>query len=554
MRFSKDDLVSALRRDEFVPYFQPLVELRSSQVEAFEVLARWLNPSVGVIAPDDFIPSIEEHGLINDLTICLLRNTFVAACDVPDRITFSVNVSPAQLHDRRLPSMIAGMAAEAGFDLRRLTVELTESALLEDLTLAGGVAAELKTHGIKLALDDFGTGYSSLSHLQALPFDEIKVDSSFVRTMVQSRQSRKITSAVVSLGHSLGLRTVAEGVEEASQAELLIWHGCNLAQGWLYERAIPADRLKEVLSRQLHVSAQSQADAERKEKDHGLGNRPMDRASQLRAIYDGAPVGLCYVDTELRYVSLNQRLAEMHGISVEAHLGRKLSEVPGFPFEEVEPYLRRSLAGEAVSAVEINASTYDPGLAASTPATMLLSYQPAHDEAGEVVGVSISVADISAVRQSEQKLLTTAEALRDSEAQLRAIIDAAPSGIVVAEGPTGTIISANPRAEMIMGCDLSPGTSWSQVVRQAFDSEGFSLLPENMPLLRAVCHGESSKNVEIYHRRRDGSARWLSLSASPYYSEDGLLKGGVVVVQELDQPSPSAFQRSGCVDYEAPAA
>ena len=285
MRFSKDDLVCALERDELVPYFQPLVELRSSQVEAFEVLARWLSPDKGVVPPDDFIPSLEHHGMINDLTICLLRQTFLAARDVPQRITFSVNVSPAQLHDRRLPSIIAQMATEAEFDLRRLTVELTESALLEDLTLAGGVAAELKTHGIKLALDDFGTGYSSLLHLQALPFDEIKVDSSFVRTMVQSRQSRKITSAVVSLGHSLGLRTVAEGVEEASQAELLIWHGCNLAQGWLYERAVPADRLQEVLSRQLHVSSHSRSSSTKsREEDHGLGNRPMDRASQLRAI------------------------------------------------------------------------------------------------------------------------------------------------------------------------------------------------------------------------------------------------------------------------------
>ena len=553
MRFSKDDLLGAFQRDEFVPFYQPLVELRSSQVEAFEVLARWLHPVIGTIPPDEFIPALEQNGLINDLTVCLLRQTFVAAREVPERITFSVNVSPAQLHDARLPSIIAQMASEAEFNLRRLTVELTESALLEDLSLAGGVAAELKMHGIKLALDDFGTGYSSLLHLQALPFDEIKVDSSFVRTMVQSRQSRKITSAVVSLGHSLGLRTVAEGVEEASQAELLIWHGCNLAQGWLYERAVPAERLKEVLARQLHVSSRPHAStADGSGADHGLGNRPMDRGSQLRAIYDGAPVGLCFVDIELRYVSLNRRLAEMHGIPLEAHLGRKLSEVPGFPFDEVEPYLQRSLAGEAVAAVEIHSAASDPG-DDRRDGTTLVSFEPARDEAGEVIGVSISVADVSAAKESEHALHITAEALRDSESQLRAIIEATPSGVVVAEAPSGTVMFANPRAEEIMGCKLQKGTSWADVVRMTFDAEGFSLVPENMPLLRAIRQGETSKNVEIYHRRPDGSAKWLSLSASPYYSEDGALKGGVVIVDELDQPRISGFHRLATTQLEAPA-
>lgn len=552
MRFSKDDLLAAFQRDELVPFYQPLVELRSSQVEAFEVLARWLHPVVGTIPPDEFIPALEEHGLINDLTVCLLRQTFIAARDVPERITFSVNVSPAQLHDARLPSIIASMAEEAGFNLRRLTVELTESALLEDLSLAGGVAAELKTHGIKLALDDFGTGYSSLLHLQALPFDEIKVDSSFVRTMVQSRQSRKITSAVVSLGHSLGLRTVAEGVEEASQAELLIWHGCNLAQGWLYERAVPAERLKEVLARQLHTSTRLHSPVpESGQADHGLGSRPMDRGSQLRAIYDGAPVGLCFVDTELRYVSLNRRLAEMHGIPLEAHLGRKLSEVPGFPFEEVEPYLQRSLAGEAVDAVEIHASVNYRDDEAASAGTTLVSFEPARDEAGEVVGVSISVADVSAAKESEYALHVTSEALRDSESQLRAIIEATPTGVVVAESPSGTILFANPRAEEIMGCSLQKGTSWADVVRMTFDADGFSLVPENMPLLRALRHGESSKNVEIYHRRSDGTAKWLSLSASPYYSESGALKGGVVIVEALDEPRVSGFGRSTSAGIEA---
>jgi EAL domain-containing protein (putative c-di-GMP-specific phosphodiesterase class I) len=128
-----------------------------------------------------------------------------------------------QLHDRSLPKLLELMADEAEFELNRLTVELTESALVDDLDLAGKVAEDVKQMGIHLALDDFGTGYSSLLHLQSLPFDELKVDASFVRSMTQSRQSRKITAAVVSLGLSLGLQTVAEGIEDQSQANLLAW-------------------------------------------------------------------------------------------------------------------------------------------------------------------------------------------------------------------------------------------------------------------------------------------------------------------------------------------
>lgn len=127
-----------------------------------------------------------------------------------------------------MPDMLDRMADEQDFDLKRLTVELTETALVDDLDLAGAVAADFTRRGIRLALDDFGTGYSSLLHLQSLPFDELKLDISFVRSMVHSRQSRKITAAVVSLGLSFGLQTVAEGIEEQSQANLLAWQGCNL--------------------------------------------------------------------------------------------------------------------------------------------------------------------------------------------------------------------------------------------------------------------------------------------------------------------------------------
>src|ERR1700742_4730198 len=120
MAFTKEEIAKALQRDEFLPYFQPLVELRTGHVEGFEVLARWRHPVLGMVPPDHFIPVMEQNGLINRLTICLLRDTFRIAATVPSEIGFSVNVSPTQLHDRMLPTLLLGMAREADFDLRRL--------------------------------------------------------------------------------------------------------------------------------------------------------------------------------------------------------------------------------------------------------------------------------------------------------------------------------------------------------------------------------------------------------------------------------------------------
>ena len=153
------------------------------------------------------------------------------------------NLSPLQLRDPALPAMVAGVLAETGFPAARLELEVTESALVGDLALARGLLEQIKALGVKLALDDFGTGYSSLRHLQLLPFDKLKVDQSFVGAMTADKESAKIVSAVVGLGHSLGLSVVAEGVETEEVAALLRELGCDVGQGWLFGRPVPAHRI-----------------------------------------------------------------------------------------------------------------------------------------------------------------------------------------------------------------------------------------------------------------------------------------------------------------------
>jgi PAS domain S-box-containing protein len=525
MPFSEQHIRSALERGEFVPHFQPLVDLRSGAIHGFEILARWNHPKLGLIAPNQFIPVIERAGLINELSTTLLTQAFTAVRSLPENFGLSVNLSPAQLHDRSLPALVHRLADDSAFSLNRLTIELTESALVNDLKLAGAIAADLKALGIRLALDDFGTGFSSLLHLQSFPFDELKLDGSFVASVMHSRQSRRITSAVVGLGISLGLQTVAEGIEEQCQADLLARQGCSLGQGYLFGAAIPAEELAAALSRQYAgVGIAANAPSTPADLPFALDAHPVEPLSQLRAIYDAVPVGLAFLDCDLRYVNLNQHLAHMNGQSVQAHLGRSVAEVLPALYPEIESCLKRALAGESVRGFEVQRPRYAPD---DPPMTMLAFYSPVRDEAGEILGVSVSVVDVSAVKQQE-------EALHESEARLRAIFDAVPVGIVLVEASTGKVLNANPRSEQLLGFHFQPGMIWNTDGWNAFDSSERPIDPSRLPLARAMHQAETTEAEEIFLCRPDGSKLWLSLTAAPIRFENGELLGGVLVAQDID--------------------
>ena len=231
-------LRQAIVADELMSYFQPFVALGEERPIGFEMLARWSHPERGFVPPADFIPLAEETGLIVRMTEQLLRRACNAAASWPDHLILAVNVSPVQLRDRALPAMVAAALAESGLPSRRLEIELTETALVGNFELARDVLTELKELGVHLTLDDFGNGHSSLRHLQMLPFDKIKVDSSFVRNMHCSPESGKIVAAVIALGRSLGLLTVAEGIEDAATAVALRDMGCHIGQGWLFGQPV----------------------------------------------------------------------------------------------------------------------------------------------------------------------------------------------------------------------------------------------------------------------------------------------------------------------------
>jgi PAS domain S-box-containing protein len=316
-------------------------------------------------------------------------------------VTLAVNVSPVQLRDANLPKLVRNLLDEANYPSERLTIEVTETALLSNLDQARKVAGELKVMGCKLSLDDFGTGYSSLHHLRSLPFDELKIDRSFVASMSSQRESRKIVAAIVSLGRSLGLATVAEGIEDVSHAGMLTWLGCEVGQGWLYGRPMPAERLREAYDAGPAMAMTEVAGSGPDPLAYSLEAMPEQRLAQLQAIYDGAPVYMCFLDSTLRYVSLNRRFADLNGQPVSEHLGRHVKEVVPHVYQKIEKYLMRALHGEATSEVELFRRAMTHG---QRDRTLLCSYQPMLDEAGEVTGVLVAMVDVTARKRAESAL------------------------------------------------------------------------------------------------------------------------------------------------------
>ena len=233
------EMRASLAQGHFVPYFQPMIDLASKQVSGFEVLARWDHPTKGVVEPDDFIPVAEATGMISDLSFAVMRTALLRASKWPAEITIAVNISPVQFKDPLLSQRIIKILTETGFPAGRLELEITESAILEDRELAFSTVDSLKNYGIRISLDDFGTGYASLSQLRELPFDRIKIDRSFIASLMGDKQSNAIVHAIATLGRSLNLPITAEGVETETVHKRLQELGCSDAQGWLYGRAIP---------------------------------------------------------------------------------------------------------------------------------------------------------------------------------------------------------------------------------------------------------------------------------------------------------------------------
>jgi diguanylate cyclase (GGDEF)-like protein len=248
---ARNDVEAGLRRGiplgEFIPYYQPQIDLATGVLCGFEVLARWQHPAGGVVGPELFIPVSEETGLIGELFDSIFHQALSDARSWGGDFVLAVNVSPGQLKDPWLAHRILKILTRTNFPPERVEIEITESSLFENLAVAQSVVASLKNQGLRLALDDFGTGYSSLSNLRALPFDRIKIDRSFVQSMSRDASSLAIVTAVTSMSRSLGVPVTAEGVEDLATEKAVRALGCDKAQGWLYGKALSREDTRRYL-------------------------------------------------------------------------------------------------------------------------------------------------------------------------------------------------------------------------------------------------------------------------------------------------------------------
>jgi diguanylate cyclase (GGDEF)-like protein len=243
------DLRAALQRKEFEVYYQPIRDIASDEVVAFEALVRWNHSLRGMISPVSFIPLAEETGLIVPLGDWVLRQACMDAADWPQDVDVAVNLSPVQFKNPNLVSQVKTALQLSGLAPNRLELEITESVLLQNSETTLAVLHELRAFGVRISLDDFGTGYSSLSYLRSFPFDKIKIDRSFVSELATREDSMAIVRAVTGLGKSLGIVTTAEGVETDAQFELLRREGCTQAQGYLFSQPRPVAEVGAMLSR-----------------------------------------------------------------------------------------------------------------------------------------------------------------------------------------------------------------------------------------------------------------------------------------------------------------
>jgi len=246
-------LRGALARNEFMLHYQPKIDVRTGAVTGFEALLRWRHPEFGLLSPADYVPVLEESDLITPVGEWVLRTACRqiatwAERGIPPR-PIAVNLSARQFRMDNLDTMVARIITETGVDPQLLELELTESLLMDNPEQTVTTLGNLRRYGVRLAVDDFGTGYSSLAYLKRFPIDALKIDRAFISDATTNPEDAAIALAIINLGHSLGLKVVAEGVETESQLEFLREKGCDEMQGFFFSPAVSADEMESLLRR-----------------------------------------------------------------------------------------------------------------------------------------------------------------------------------------------------------------------------------------------------------------------------------------------------------------
>lgn len=238
------DIERGIEKHQFILYFQPQISTRSNELLGAEALVRWLHPIHGMIFPDKFISLAEKSGVIDSLTTEILDLAIQQCCQWRDQdilVKVSINISAGNISSLQVPEQLQSLIQSNYLDPSMIVLEVTESALMGNLTKSLDILTRLRLKGFQLSIDDFGTGFSSLSQLHKIPFTELKIDQSFVKDMAEDPECFAIVETCVMLGHKLNMEVVAEGVETLEALSLLTQMGCDIAQGYYIARPMPAE-------------------------------------------------------------------------------------------------------------------------------------------------------------------------------------------------------------------------------------------------------------------------------------------------------------------------
>ncbi|MEW6291260.1 MAG: EAL domain-containing protein [Thermodesulfobacteriota bacterium] len=239
------ELRQAIDNDELLLHFQPKINIRTKSVIGVEALVRWQHPQHGFMPPDEFIPLAERTGLIKPLSLWVLKRSLEQAVKWHNshlKLGIAINLSPSTLLDTELPDVITGTLASCSLAPHYITFEITEGSIIKDPERALEILTRLSKMGIRISIDDFGTGYSSLAYLKRMPASEVKIDKSFVLDMLVDENDAAIVQATIDLAHNLGMKVVAEGVENKETAERLKELGCDILQGYYFSKPLAADK------------------------------------------------------------------------------------------------------------------------------------------------------------------------------------------------------------------------------------------------------------------------------------------------------------------------
>ncbi|MFY8275378.1 EAL domain-containing response regulator [Pseudoalteromonas sp. SSDWG2] len=254
--FSKHDLCSALKNNEFVLFYQPQIDLQSLHICGMEALIRWQHPQLGMLAPDRFLEQMKSYDLLDELTDFVIEETIKTETKLNKEgidICASINISASSVINLSLPEKLENLISDAAITPSRFCLEVTESELMTELVPALDTLTRMRLKGFNLSIDDFGTGFSSLQQLHRIPFTELKIDRSFVSNLMLDSESQVIVEACIFLAHKLGMSVVAEGIEDEQTVKKLVTLGCDVGQGYYFAKPMPEHALFEWIKEHLPV-------------------------------------------------------------------------------------------------------------------------------------------------------------------------------------------------------------------------------------------------------------------------------------------------------------